>query len=364
MVFDIRNGTSRLISYTEIYSYSHLTQDEENTYAIYCYKPSLEDIKNIKNIYGLHDIIELECRNEQICNQDFLLNFKEYYFINLTDFSVRDNIEEHLNIKILVFRSIIVIFSWEPLYCIERAFAEELKFVDCGIVNETVENFKRSILRRKNTISLFRLDSESDNVFGSSEVDMYLYKILEAIVGRLEKVVLRQYDESKQHLLYAMEISHYERVDFMLRLSLAKKHLIMIQNLVEPKFELFCKIKKILGKDSDLKYYMSSLKSHSEILNSRIKSSINFIRISENLYEANVDNALTIISNKLNIAMQHFSAIATCFLPLNLIAALWGMNVVVPGQLESSEYPFGIIIGIVILIGVSFYIYFRLKRWL
>lgn len=363
-MFDIRNGTSRVISYAEIYSYSHLTHDEENTYAIFCYKPSVEDIRNIKNIYELHDIIELECRNDRICNKDYLLNFKEYYFMNITDFSVRDNIEEHLTIKILVFQSIIIIFSWEPLYCIERAFAEELKFVDCSMVNEAFENLKKSLLHRKNTISLFRLDSECDFVFGSSEVGTYLYKILEAIMHRLEKVVLRLYDESKQHLLYAMEISHYERVDFMLRLSLAKKHLIMIQDLVGPKFELFSKIIKVLGKESDLKYYMSSLKSHSEILNRRIESSMNFIRISENLYEANVDNALTISSNKLNVAMQHFSAIATCFLPLNLIAGLWGMNVVVPGQMESSGYPFGIIIGIVVFIGASSFTYFRLKKWL
>jgi magnesium transporter len=87
------------------------------------------------------------------------------------------------------------------------------------------------------------------------------------------------------------------------------------------------------------------------------------MRISEGLYQANVDNALTQNSVKLNLAMQHFSAIATCFLPLNLIAGLWGMNVVVPGMEEKTEYPFGIIIGIVLFLASCSFIYFKFRRW-
>jgi Mg2+ and Co2+ transporter CorA len=109
---------------------------------------------------------------------------------------------------------------------------------------------------------------------------------------------------------------------------------------------------------------MASLKHNTEILNNKIDGSSKHIQISENLYLANVDNALAINSNKLNLAMQHFSVIATCFLPLQLIAGLFGMNIVVPGIKEKTEYPFGIIIGIVAFLGSFLFIYFKFRRWI
>jgi Mg2+ and Co2+ transporter CorA len=311
----------------------------------------------------MHDIIEIECRPDRICIQDFILNFNDCTLITVTDFSVKDNIEDHITVRLIVFKSILFIISWEPLYSIERAFAEELKYVDCSLVNKPVDHLNYSNLHRKNTISLFSLESVMELDIMSSELNVYLFKIFEVIILRFEKVVIRLYEESKQHLLYAMEISHYERVDFILRLSLINKHLIMIKELVEPKMTLFKTIKKLFGTNSDLKYYMTSLQHHAEVLNNRINSSINFMRISEGLYQANVDNALTQNSVKLNLAMQHFSAIATCFLPLNLIAGLWGMNVVVPGMEEKTEYPFGIIIGIVLFLASCSFIYFKFRRW-
>jgi Mg2+ and Co2+ transporter CorA len=51
----------------------------------------------------------------------------------------------------------------------------------------------------------------------------------------------------------------------------------------------------------------------------------------EQIFQVTVDDTMTGLSQKMNNAMKHFSAIATIFLPLNLVAGLFGMNVLVPG---------------------------------
>ena len=51
----------------------------------------------------------------------------------------------------------------------------------------------------------------------------------------------------------------------------------------------------------------------------------------EQIFSVKMDDTMTGLSQKMNELMKKFSAIATIFLPLNLVAGLWGMNVIVPG---------------------------------
>jgi Mg2+ and Co2+ transporter CorA len=51
----------------------------------------------------------------------------------------------------------------------------------------------------------------------------------------------------------------------------------------------------------------------------------------ENMFFTSVDDKQANLGQKLNELMNTFSLIAVIFLPLQLIAALWGMNVIVPG---------------------------------
>jgi Mg2+ and Co2+ transporter CorA len=293
-----------------------------------------------------------------------LLKFDDHYLITFSDFSMSDNYEEQLSFKIVVFKSLLLIFSWDPLFCIDSAFKDELKSLT---INSFLEGVERSVRRRKvrqQTISLYNIEVEIDDRYLPSIIDSYLYRILEATMLRLEKAVIRLSEETKQQLLYAMELSYYERVDFILRMSLSQKYLVCLEELVTPKISLFKKLYKADLTCEDMKHYLSCLLSRTESLSRKIKVSYKMIKSSKDLYESNVENALTINSDKLNSVMKHFSAIATIFLPLNLIAGLWGMNVLVPMQDIDSIYPFMIIVAVVLILGSATVLYFRNKNWL
>ncbi|NHI91299.1 MAG: magnesium and cobalt transport protein CorA [Candidatus Lokiarchaeota archaeon] len=75
------------------------------------------------------------------------------------------------------------------------------------------------------------------------------------------------------------------------------------------------------------------------------------------------DTYLSSISNRMNEIMKVLTIIATIFMPLTLIAGIYGMNFQFMPELQSPlGYPLSIVI--MIIIGVMMIIYFRKKRWL
>ena len=84
---------------------------------------------------------------------------------------------------------------------------------------------------------------------------------------------------------------------------------------------------------------MSRAKFMLRILN----TSDEMLGTAEEIFSVKIDDTMTQLSQKMNELMKSFSAIATIFLPLNLVAGLWGMNVIVPGQELEEDWPFAII---------------------
>ena len=60
--------------------------------------------------------------------------------------------------------------------------------------------------------------------------------------------------------------------------------------------------------------------------------------------------------------MNQFSAFATIFLPLQFVAGLWGMNVIVPGQ-DDGEWVFYVIIAVSFGLFIAFALIFQLKKY-
>jgi magnesium transporter len=76
-----------------------------------------------------------------------------------------------------------------------------------------------------------------------------------------------------------------------------------------------------------------------------------------------LDIYLSSISNRMNEIMKVLTMIATIFIPLTLIAGIYGMNFKYMPELESPwSYP--MIYLVMLVIGIIMVIYFRRKRWL
>lgn len=75
-----------------------------------------------------------------------------------------------------------------------------------------------------------------------------------------------------------------------------------------------------------------------------------------------IDIYLSSISNRLNETMKYLALISTIFIPMTFIASIYGMNFDFMPELKwIGGYPFAL--GIMGLVGLSFLIYFKLKKW-
>jgi magnesium transporter len=70
----------------------------------------------------------------------------------------------------------------------------------------------------------------------------------------------------------------------------------------------------------------------------------------------------SVISHRQNDVLRVLTVIATIALPLTVIASIFGMNVLFPG--EGSTQAFWVIIGVMAAALVGMVAVFRYKRWL
>src|SRR2546429_1523150 len=78
--------------------------------------------------------------------------------------------------------------------------------------------------------------------------------------------------------------------------------------------------------------------------------------------EALEDTNESVISHRLNDVLLVLTSVSIVFLPLTLIASIWGMNVHVPGQ--GSSTAFWLIIGAMAALFAGMIWLFRRRRWL
>jgi magnesium transporter len=76
-----------------------------------------------------------------------------------------------------------------------------------------------------------------------------------------------------------------------------------------------------------------------------------------------LDIYLSSVSNRMNEVMKVLTIIATIFIPLTLIAGIYGMNFKYMPELD-WVWGYPMVYIIMLAIGVVMLIYFRRKRWL
>jgi magnesium transporter len=75
-----------------------------------------------------------------------------------------------------------------------------------------------------------------------------------------------------------------------------------------------------------------------------------------------VDIYLSSISNRLNETMKYLALISTIFIPMTFIASIYGMNFEFMPELHWT-YGYLIALGLMAVMGLSFFIYFKMKKW-
>lgn len=113
---------------------------------------------------------------------------------------------------------------------------------------------------------------------------------------------------------------------------------------------------------SDVVLYLGDIQDHAITMVQNLTHYEKTLSRSHSNYLAQISIELTQASNQTNDSVMKMTALASILVPLNVITGLWGMNVRVPGgRTESLEWFFGII-GAMLIVASSIYVWLKRNK--
>ena len=315
-------------------------------------------IQTIRKQYDLHPILDHECSNSWFNNKDSLLLFDNYFLLTINDADNLGSIERPVSLKMITFKNLMIIFAEDQLYCIEQVFKKDLNFSEFpSRINDHKQEFDT-----KQNHSKVRIEIGEE--YGCTKIESIFHKILEAIFTRLESLIIKRTEEAHKCMTVCSEFGVSDRIEFIITLALSRKNLIYLKEVISPKSNLFRDLLDCPFFSSNIKYYLKSLETRSSVLIEQIQNNKILIKTAEKIFTQSIDNTLAASSGKLNDITKYFSSISTIFLPINLVAGLWGMNIEVPWKYTTGLGPFIGITTISLALFITVTIFFKSRGWM
>ncbi len=161
--------------------------------------------------------------------------------------------------------------------------------------------------------------------------------------------------------LDALEEEIFEgRSDEIVRdISNVKQEIINFRKVIRPQRPVLRDLEKVkeryLAPEMDLEIYFDDIVDAQERIWDMLE---NYKEVVEALEDTNE----SVISHRVNDILRVLTSISVIVLPLTLLASIWGMNVGIPG--EGDTTAFWVITGSMIVLLVSMVTYFRRRGWL
>ncbi len=178
------------------------------------------------------------------------------------------------------------------------------------------------------------IDSIVDNYFG----------ILERLGDRIEALEDELLSDPKRETIH--------------KIHALKRETIFLRKSVRPLREVIGRLERGEGgafKEATI-IYLRDISDH-------IIQVIDSVELFRDMLSGMLDIYLTSVNNRLNEVMKLLTVITTIFIPLSFIAGVYGMNFRFMPELEWPGAYF-VVIALMILIGLSMFVYFRKKRWI
>lgn len=315
-------------------------------------------IRTIRKQYELHPVLDLECSNLWYNDKDSLLLFKDYFLLTINDADISNHLETPVSLKMVVFKNSIIIFASDELYCIKQVFKNDLKFSQ--FPSKMNKNVPEEDIIRFST----RIKIEIGEEQGCTKTESIFHKILEAIYYRLEDTIINISTDAEQCLLNSKNHGVDKRIEFITGLVMSMETLIYLEEVISPKSRLFGNLLSCSFFSEYLKYYLRSLESRTAVLVEQIKNNKVLVKTAGRTYSDSIDSILVENSKNLNNTTKYFSSISTLFLPINLVAGLWGMNCRVPFDTVTGIAPFLVIITTSLVVFITCTIFFKKKGWM
>lgn len=190
--------------------------------------------------------------------------------------------------------------------------------------------------------------------FSGNPVEYLFYMILDLIVDEYF-VVSEKINEVIENI--EEEILTGDNQKKIYELQSIQRDLRTLRAAVWPLREMFSKLFKKETKfvSDEIQFFLNDINDHinqiSEILEGLRETCL-----------ALIDLNMNAISNRLNDIMKLLTIISTIFMPLSFLAGVYGMNFKYMPELQ-FWWAYPLLLGIMIICGVSFLIYFKRKGW-
>ena len=137
-----------------------------------------------------------------------------------------------------------------------------------------------------------------------------------------------------------------------------KRQLILLRKSVWPLREVISRLErwesKLINKSTEI--FLRDVYDHTIQV-------IDAVETFRDMLSGMLDSYMSSISNRMNEVMKVLTIIATIFIPLTLVAGIYGMNFRYMPELEwGMGYPF--VLLIMLAVGIVMLLYFRRKNWL
>lgn len=299
--------------------------------------PEKKDLITWINIDGLHDTQIIEKVGiafgihplllEDVLNTDERPKVDEtenYLFIILKD-TIYDEAKEELDIE-------------HVSLILGPNFLISLKESDRNIFSQVLESLKKG----------------GDHL-RERKADYLAYTLIDSIVDRYF-LVLEKLGERIEEL--EIELVNNPTSKTLHQIHKVKRELLALRKILWPTREIVNLIERSQPNliHESTHFYLRDVYDH-------IYEIIDTLETHREMASGMIDIYLSSISNRMNEIMKVLTIIATIFMPLTLIAGIYGMNFRYMPELN-WRYGYPLVLAIMLIIGISMIITFRRRKWL
>ncbi|MBN1190337.1 MAG: magnesium transporter CorA family protein [Dehalococcoidales bacterium] len=210
----------------------------------------------------------------------------------------------------------------------------------------------------RSLVNLFKecqINSESRQKYLSKGSGFLLYQIIDKAVDSYFPVL----DKILSLLEQSEDSVFNEDVEATTELSILRRDIITQRMVMLPTRTLLVEMRNRL-----LRYSRVEITSYYDDLIDHMNKICQTLDECKEVVEVFKDADYSLVTQHLNRVVRSLNIIATVILPFLAISSIFGMNVAMPGGLESGNYiPFVVILAVMVLLTIALMYYFRRRNW-
>ena len=361
LVFDLLHKTCNQVSISDLLQSRKILTTKPCV--IYAKIGNKDLISWIFSEYKLNPLIQAECSEWSFKEKDYVMQFENYFFIAISDFSISEQLDAPVQIKLIVSKDYMIVISFEEIYCVEHLFKDLLGYNGYPILS-SLGNVEYPILTGFNQLSLDRINFDRRALIeGCTPMQIILYQILEVMINRFEKIIFSAIEECKNCMYFSTNITHKERAEYQLRVSLAERNLIFLAQLISPKATILKELISIYKEKRNFNLYLVALTGRIKKLSLLMKNSAELLKVAAKLYNTCAEDSMNTSSLNSGRSLKFYTGLTTIAVPLVFVEGVFSVNETIPGMQYNDLHSFGYIVGVCMGWIAFWIIYFKKIGW-